>query len=72
MNLFFKKSISPWFLPALLCLGVLTFFVVWPLLSLFYFSVVDIKTGDFSLAGFQAFLDNPRYVDAFSTPYDLV
>ena len=65
MNLFFKKSISPWFLPALLCLGVLTFFVVWPLLSLFYFSVVDIKTGDFSLAGFQAFLDNPRYVDAF-------
>ena len=65
MNLFFKKAVSPWFLPALLCLGVLTFFVLWPLLSLFYHSVVDNKTGAFSLAGFQAFLDNPRYVEAF-------
>jgi iron(III) transport system permease protein len=65
MKLFFKKGVSPWFLPTLLCLGVLIFFVVWPLLSLFYYSVVDIKTGAFSLAGFQAFLDNPRYVEAF-------
>ncbi|CAN1522822.1 ThiP ABC-type Fe3+ transport system, permease component [Burkholderiaceae bacterium] len=65
MNLFFKKTVSPWFLPALLCLGVLTFFVLWPLLSLFYYSVVDTKTGAFSLSGFQAFLDNPRYVEAF-------
>jgi len=65
MTPIFKKGVSPWFIPALLCLGVLTFFVLWPLLSLFYHSVVDYKTGEFSLAGFKAFIDNPRYVEAF-------
>ncbi|MEB2398630.1 MAG: iron ABC transporter permease [Alcaligenaceae bacterium] len=61
----FKKSLSPWFLPALLCLLVLVALVLWPLAALFHQSVLDPKTGAFSLHGFQTFFDSPRYVGAF-------
>lgn len=58
-------SISPWLLPAALCLAVLVALVLWPLASLFYRSVIDPATGAFSLAGFHAFFDDPRYTTAF-------
>ncbi|ERT55215.1 MULTISPECIES: ABC transporter permease [Alcaligenes] len=56
---------SPWFLPALVCLVVLVFWVVWPLASLFYQSVIDPATGLPSLHGFETFFSDPRYVEAF-------
>lgn len=65
MSRLMSSSRSPWVLPALLCLGVLVFFVVWPLGSLFYKSVVDHQTNELTLNGFRRFLDNPRNVDAF-------
>lgn len=59
-----KKTFSPWFLPALLCLLVLVALVLWPLAALFHQSVIDPKTGELSLHGFQAFFGSPRYVGA--------
>ena len=56
---------SPWFLPALICLAVLFFWVVWPLASLFYQSIIDPATGLPSLHGFETFFSDPRYVEAF-------
>ncbi|WP_394064800.1 ABC transporter permease [Alcaligenes sp. WGS1538] len=58
-------SRSPWFLPALVCVAVLLFWVVWPLASLFYQSVTDPVTGLPSLHGFRTFFEEPRYVEAF-------
>lgn len=65
MSRFTLSPRSPWVIPALLCLGILVFFVVWPLGSLFYKSVVDHQTNELTLNGFRSFLNNPRYVDAF-------
>ena len=46
-------------------LVVLVFWVVWPLASLFYQSIIDPATGMPSLHGFETFFSEPRYVEAF-------
>lgn len=60
-----RRTLSPWFFPALLCLAVLVVLVLWPLATLFYQSAVDPLTGHASLAGFRTFFEDDTYTDAF-------
>lgn len=60
-----RRTVSPWFFPALLCLAVLVVLVLWPLATLFYKSAFDPLTGQASLAGFRLFFTDSTYTDAF-------
>ncbi len=60
-----RRTLSPWFFPALLCLAIMVVLVLWPLTTLFYQSAVDPQTGRASLAGFRTFFQDPTYTQAF-------
>lgn len=60
-----RRTLSPWFFPALFCLAVLVVLVLWPLTTLFYQSAIDPQTGHASLAGFRTFFEDSTYTDAF-------
>lgn len=60
-----RRSVSPWLIPALLCLAVLVVLVLWPLATLFYQSAIDPQTGHVSLEGFRTFFSDRDYTDAF-------
>ncbi|MFA5521248.1 MAG: iron ABC transporter permease [Castellaniella sp.] len=56
---------SAWGITAMLCLALLVLLVLWPLITLFQHSALDMQTGKVSLDGFRTFFSDSTYTEAF-------
>ena len=58
-----RKPLSGWTLITIACLAFYAFFFLYPILRIFANSVIDSKTGEFSLAAFTKFFSTKYYTN---------